>query len=81
MSFTLHLGQPKNWRALFRAASAETDNARASQRMLEAEHAVIDRMRELFYAPGNKEEKDELKIDLCKLHALRSAPGHLEKAA
>jgi hypothetical protein len=82
-------GHSRNWRVLYRAAVAETDNGRVSQRISEAEHAVISRVRELFYVPGKMEEKEELKHALYRLRALRGAsdnlgvadPSHMKEAA
>jgi hypothetical protein len=80
-SLTFTSGLVTNWKALYRAAMQETDQTRLSQRISEAEHAALSRVRELFYTSGNMEEKDELKDALYTLHAFRSASEHLEEAA
>jgi len=70
-------GDPKNWRELYRAAVAETDNTRVPLRISEAEHAALSRVRELFYRAGNRQEKDDLREALCTLRAFRSASAHI----
>jgi hypothetical protein len=60
MFLAITSGEPKNWRVLYRAAVAETDNTRVPQRTSEAEYAALSRVRELFYTPGSRQEKDEL---------------------
>jgi len=50
----------RNWRSLYRAAILETNKRVLSQRVSEAEQAVIVRRREIFYADGTPEEKEAL---------------------
>ena len=70
----------KNWKVLYRAAILEKNKSLVSQRVSQAEDAVIARVRELFYQSGNREEKDELKDALYTLRAFRTAWEHLEAA-
>lgn len=67
----------RNWKVLYRAAIFETNKRIVSQRVSQAEDAVIARTRELFYQPGTMEERDELDDALYALHALRTSWGHL----
>ena len=67
-------GFRKDWKALYRAAMQESDRARTPQRITQAEQAAISRVRELFYTPGTKEEKDQLKE---ALYTLRVFSEHL----
>ncbi len=62
-----------DWKALYRAAIFETDTSLASQKAAEAERALLARARELFYAPGSLEEKEDLEDALYALRALRTA--------
>jgi hypothetical protein len=64
------------WRSLYRAAILETDQRLLSQRVSEAEDAVIERGREVFYDHGAAEEKDALEDALYALRAYRSAWQH-----
>jgi hypothetical protein len=48
------------WKTLYRAAILETDQSLSSQRVSEAEEAVIERGGEVFYDHGAAEEKDAL---------------------
>ena len=62
-----------DWRTLYRAAILETNKNIVSQRVSEAEKAVIARGREVFYAHGTREEKDALEAALDGLRALKTA--------
>ena len=64
------------WRSLYRAAILEPNQSLLSQRVSEAEDAVIERGREIFYDHGTAEEKDALEDALYALRAYRSAWKH-----
>lgn len=68
------------WRTLYRAAILETNKNMLPQRVSEAEEAVIERGREIFYDHGTPEEKDALEDALYALRAYRSAWQHTEAA-
>lgn len=61
-----------DWKVLYRAAICEIDRRVGSQKVAEAEKAVLARERELFYAPGTLEEKEDLDDALYALRALRN---------
>jgi hypothetical protein len=63
-----------------RAAILETDKAVLQQRVSVAEAAIIAREREIFYAGGNAEEKEELEDALYALHAFKTAWQHSDAA-
>ena len=65
-----------DWKALYRAAIFETDRSLGSQKVAEAEKAILARERELFYAPGTFDEKEDLEDALYALRALRTAWQH-----
>ena len=67
---------PTDWKALYKAAIYETDSRVGSQKVAEAEKAVLLRERELFYGEGTLEEKEVLEDALYCLRALRSAWQH-----
>jgi hypothetical protein len=61
------------WRQLYRAALFEIDKSKLSERIAEAERAVVLRARELFQAADdNGEEVEALDDVMYALHALRS---------
>ena len=61
------------WRQLYRAALSEIDKSKLSDRIAEAERAVVLRARELFQAGGDSGEEAEALDDVMyALHALRS---------
>jgi hypothetical protein len=68
------------WKSLYRAAILETDKAVLPQRVSVAEAAIIAREREIFYAGGNAEEKEELEDALYALHAFKTAWQHSDAA-
>jgi hypothetical protein len=68
------------WRTLYRAAIMETNKSVLPQRVSEAEEAVIERGREIFYDHGTPEEEDALEDALYALRAFRSAWQHSEAA-
>ena len=65
-----------DWKVLYISAIRETDKSIGSQKVTEAEKAVLARERELFYAPGTLEEKEDLEDALYALRALRTAWQH-----
>jgi len=65
-----------DWKALYRAAIYETDSRIGSQKVAEAESALLTRERELFYDDGTLEEKEALEDALYALRALKSAWQH-----
>ena len=69
-----------DWKTLYRAAILETNNSVISQKVSEAETAVLARGRELFYADGTLEEKEALEDALYALRALRTAWQHAKAA-
>lgn len=80
-SLTFASVHAQDWRVLYRAAIHEPDRTHITQRISEAEQAIIARARELFHSPERFEERDDLEDALYALRAFRSASGHLEKAA
>ena len=61
------------WRALYKAALSEIGNSKLTERIAEAEKAVVLRARELFQAADdNGEEKEALEDAMYVLHALGS---------
>lgn len=70
-----------DWKTLYRAAILETNKSMLPQRVSEAEEAVIERGREIFYDHGTPEEKDDLEDALYALRAYRSAWQHTEAAS
>lgn len=69
-----------DWKVLYRAAIYEIDRSIGSQKITDAENAVLARGRELFYAEGTFEEQEELEDALYALRALRSAWQHARAA-
>ena len=62
------------WKDLYEAALFESDLNKLTERISEAETALVMRARELFYAPeDNGEEVERLDYAMCALHALRSS--------
>ncbi len=70
----------QKWKVLYRAAILEKNTKIVPERVCQAEDAVITRVRELFYQPATKEERDELEDALYALRAFRSSWEHLEAA-
>ncbi|MGA9529453.1 MAG: hypothetical protein WBS24_15165 [Terriglobales bacterium] len=61
------------WRQLYRAALFERDSSRLSQRIAEAEWALVLRARELFHTPGDHiEEQSAIDDAMYALHALKN---------
>ena len=67
-----------NWQTLYRAAILETNNSLISQKVLEAEQAVVARGRELFHSMGTHEEQEFLEDALYALRAFKTAWEHRE---
>jgi hypothetical protein len=64
----------KVWQQFYRAALFELDAANVSDRITQAEMALVTRARELFNAPGDNIEEEQAVDDaMYALHALRSA--------
>ena len=64
----------RSWRDLYQAAIHEPDMEKLSERIADAESALVIRMRELFYSSGDKfEEEESIDDALSILHALRSS--------
>ncbi len=76
------------WRDLYKAALFELDKTRLSDRIAQAEEALVVRARELFHLAGdNIEEEQALDDTMFALHALRNTsqtshciPHHSEAA-
>jgi hypothetical protein len=62
------------WRQFYKAALFELDANKVSDRVGEAETALVTRARELFHSAGdNIEEEQAIDDTMYTLHALRSA--------
>lgn len=62
------------WQQFYKAALFELDANKASNRIAEAETALVTRARELFHAAGDNIEEEQAVDDaMYALHALRSA--------
>ena len=62
-----------HWKRLYRAAIFERQRSAISERILEAEQAVLGRARELLRSGGSREERDALDNALHALRAYRAA--------
>jgi hypothetical protein len=63
----------KDWKDLYVAALLEGNVDRIPSMISEAEHAIVDRARELFKASGDHIQEEEALDDaLYALHALKS---------
>jgi hypothetical protein len=61
------------WPQLYRAALFELDANKVSDRIAEAETALVTRARELFHSAGDNIEEEQAVDDaMYALHALRS---------
>jgi hypothetical protein len=70
------LGLPykRVWPQLYKAALFELDANKVSDRNAEAETALVERARELFYLAGDNIEEEQAVDDaMYALHTLRSA--------
>jgi len=71
----------KNWKTLYRAAIAETNEATIPGKIAIAENAILARGREIFYQEGCFEEKDALETALQAIRAFRAARGKRQARA
>ena len=70
------LGSPNNrvWPQFYKAALFELDASKISDRIAEAETALVTRARELFHSAGDNIEEEQAVDDaMYALHALRNA--------
>jgi hypothetical protein len=70
------LGSPykRVWPRFYKAALFELDANKVSDRIAEAENALVTCARELFYSAGDNIEEEQAVDDaMYALHALRSA--------
>ncbi len=73
---TGRLGPPytRVWAQFYKAALFELDSDKVSDRIAEAETALVTRARELFHSAGDNVEEEQAVDDaMYALHALRSA--------
>ena len=64
----------QSWKDLYQIAMCESDVSKLSDRIADAEGAIVLRARQLFYTSGDSnEEQESLDNALCILHALRSS--------
>jgi hypothetical protein len=67
----------QSWKDLYQAAMIESDVNKLSDRIADAEAAIVLRARQLFYtSEDSSEEQESLDDALCILHALRSSLKH-----
>jgi len=72
----------RSWRILYQAALFETERERIPQRIAEAERAVLERVKELFFDTTDHIEEDQVLDDaLYALRALRNCALSESKAA
>lgn len=69
---------PNRWKALYTAAILEPNKGLLPERVSEAESAVEERGREIFYRNGTLEELEALEDALYTLRAFRTAWQHSE---
>jgi len=67
------------WRELYVAALMEANDEKMSARIAQAERAILDRVRELFYASADNIEEEQALDDA--LYALRALKSCLELMA
>jgi hypothetical protein len=73
MQALLRYKNAKVWRELYVAALFESDHAKITDRIAEAERALVVRARELFHESGdNIEEAEALDNAMYSLNALRN---------
>jgi hypothetical protein len=64
----------RSWKDLYQIAMYESDVDKLSERIADAEGAIVLRARQLFYTSrDSSEEQESLDNALCILHALRSS--------
>ena len=62
----------QSWKDLYQIAMCESDVNKLSERIADAEAALVLRARQLFYTSGDSsEEQENLDDAMCILHALR----------
>jgi len=67
----------RSWKDLYQIAMYESDVDKLSERIADAEGAIVLRARHLYYTSGDSsEEQESLDDALCILHALRSSLKH-----
>lgn len=65
--------EAKDWRSLYVAALVENDKNKIPCLIVDAEHAILERARELFKVAGDHIEEEQAIDDaLYALHALRT---------
>jgi hypothetical protein len=69
----------EQWRELYKAAVFETDKNKLSERIDEAQTALLLRMRELFHSRENIHERQAVDVAISALRMLRSATAHTDK--
>ena len=62
-----------NWKALYLAAIQDTNSRTGSEKLADAERAILDREREIFYSQVTPEEEEALEDALYALRALKTA--------
>ena len=62
---------PREWRLLYRAAIFETDPCEKSQRISDAEEAIVERVRETFCETGADHQGEREALDDA-MYALRA---------
>jgi hypothetical protein len=67
-----------DWKTLYQAAILEPDKSVMRQKVCQAEAAILERARELFYGCGTSEEKESLEDALYLLRAYRDASEHAD---
>jgi hypothetical protein len=71
----------QSWKDLYQIAMCESDVNKLSERIADAEAALVLRARQLFHtSEDNSEEQESLDNALCILHALRSSLKHRPSA-
>ena len=68
------------WKEFYWVAMLEADNAKLSQRISEARHAILDRAEEIMTASGS-DERGHLNDALRALRVLEAAVGREKPAA
>ena len=72
----------KLWRELYVAALFESDHAKLTDRIADAEQALATRARELFYESGDHiEEEEALDNAMYSLNALRNVYRYRQASA
>lgn len=67
----------ESWKYLYRAAILEENDSKITERVTQAEHAIVARARELFRTNrDDRDEKEALDDAMYALHALESSCRH-----